>query len=405
MKIHVLFALVLAVLLLPAVSATLLDELFEPFRDFDVASFYDTYQGFVDFTIYLIIFVGVAQITLGKRFGDSRGAKAIVVGIGLTLALSLLIMQETMDFSLVQFSPFAAGVFIILMATMIFRYMHSFAGVFSSFSIAFIITYFSLKMVVPSFFWYIKEKSPFLNSMLALIAIVSFFGGFVGILRKIFPDTEEIIKGASRKLEMKAKPLPRTEEAELEYEEKALYGRLGTLARKRVKESAELIGELEEVFSLIQSHGSSHEGRQFIARKIEKDIVPREHSLAKEMRVTRKIMQRIESFDIGVLRALKNKPQKVKGKAKTLVQQQLNKINAEQNMKKLEEKVEKHIKALASCIEQSAASLKAQDVQQAKNWILSAIDNEKQALETLREVKNLQKLILEITRQELAIEE
>ena len=61
--------IVLGLLLLVApVSASVVDDLFSPFDGVDFSRPYDQYSSIIDLIIYAIMFVGLSQATLGKRF-------------------------------------------------------------------------------------------------------------------------------------------------------------------------------------------------------------------------------------------------------------------------------------------------------------------------------------------------
>ena len=76
-------------------------------------------------TVYLVIFTGLAQVTLGRHFGESRGAKAIVAGIGFLLAVSLAAMETTMGFNITQFGPYAAAILVILAAAVFYKLLNA----------------------------------------------------------------------------------------------------------------------------------------------------------------------------------------------------------------------------------------------------------------------------------------
>ncbi|MBK8947233.1 MAG: hypothetical protein IPM32_18485 [Ignavibacteriae bacterium] len=71
-------------------SGNLLTEILSPFETTNFSEIYDSYSSIIDFIIYVILFVGLSQVTIGKIF-DPRGGKAMVVAIGLVLAIGLVI--------------------------------------------------------------------------------------------------------------------------------------------------------------------------------------------------------------------------------------------------------------------------------------------------------------------------
>jgi hypothetical protein len=109
------------------VSTLGLGELFRPLEYIDLSRLYERYAILIDLAIYLLIFVGLAQVTLGKRF-QGNGGKAIAIGIGVSLAISLAIAEQLLGFSLRSFGPIAAGIFLGILGVMIFRLVQHLGG-------------------------------------------------------------------------------------------------------------------------------------------------------------------------------------------------------------------------------------------------------------------------------------
>ncbi|MCB0749647.1 MAG: hypothetical protein KDC90_19480, partial [Ignavibacteriae bacterium] len=61
-----------------SVSANILSEILSPFQSVDISQIYDSYSSIIDFIIYLILFTGLSQVSLGKRL-ESNGGKAVVI--------------------------------------------------------------------------------------------------------------------------------------------------------------------------------------------------------------------------------------------------------------------------------------------------------------------------------------
>src|SRR3989338_243363 len=59
-------------------------------RGFDLAEIYGKYGMFIDFVIYLVLFIGIAQATLMKHF-EGTGGKTVVVVVGIMLAVGLTV--------------------------------------------------------------------------------------------------------------------------------------------------------------------------------------------------------------------------------------------------------------------------------------------------------------------------
>lgn len=128
MKKKTLLILILTVCLISlfatAVSAqTFWDSILGPFEGFEEA--YDKYFPFIDAIIYCIIFIGLAEWTIGKKFSggysSGKGGKAVVAGIGIIFAISLALWERTAGFNIKAFGPIAMGVFVAVMCLALYE--------------------------------------------------------------------------------------------------------------------------------------------------------------------------------------------------------------------------------------------------------------------------------------------
>ncbi|MDD3558264.1 MAG: hypothetical protein PHW27_06775, partial [Melioribacteraceae bacterium] len=114
-------------------------------------------------------------MTIGKRF-ESKGGKAIVVAIGLVLAIGLAISESYIGFNLRSFGPLAAAIFIFFVGLVIFLGIKS-AGMenVGAVSITLVITYFSIRSVSPSFFDYMinNQYLSWLHSIILIAVLIS----------------------------------------------------------------------------------------------------------------------------------------------------------------------------------------------------------------------------------------
>ena len=86
------------------VQNSFIDTLFRPFQGLQLPVLYDSYATVIDLIIYLILFVGLAKATIGKRF-ETAG---VPVAIGIALAIGLTLSERTLGFSLRTLGPLAA---------------------------------------------------------------------------------------------------------------------------------------------------------------------------------------------------------------------------------------------------------------------------------------------------------
>ena len=55
---------------------------------------YDKYDTFIDACLYLIIFLGLAQVSLKKLFRDKAGGRAVTIGVALILSIGLALFER-----------------------------------------------------------------------------------------------------------------------------------------------------------------------------------------------------------------------------------------------------------------------------------------------------------------------
>ena len=86
----------------------------------DFGIWYERYGAIIDFFVYLLLFGGLARVTLEKRF-PGRGGQALTLALGLALALALAVAERTMGFNLGSLGPLALGIVLLLLGVLCHR--------------------------------------------------------------------------------------------------------------------------------------------------------------------------------------------------------------------------------------------------------------------------------------------
>jgi len=391
--------LLLFVLLFAApVSAGLLEEAFAPLKGLDIADFYERYSSVVDAIVFMLIFTGLAQVTLGKRFGESGGSRAIVAGIGITLTLALVIMEETMDFSIGQFGPYAATIVVILATSVLFLALQRLgAGGVVSFSTSYIVVYFMLRAVVPSFFYYLQASAPGLHGLIAIGALISLIVVIWHVGSHFWPDHAEKIGAriAPRP------PSPDIVAAGSGAGLNILRGKLDDIQKQRVKDSAAIIADLDKILSVIDRYGDTAESRRLIAEKLSGDVVPREHRLMTQLRALRKLYERVEKFELGMLAKLKRLPPAKRKAAKKRIKTGLQKLAAEERIKKLTDKIEDQSRFFRDRLTQAVHEINASRMDDAGDLIAQARESEEEIQDLGEEIQELTELLRGLAAKEI----
>jgi hypothetical protein len=378
-----------------------LETLFAPMKGLNIVEFYASNHFWFDFLIFLFLFIPIAKMTIGKRFGGKDGN--ILSGvIGLVLALSLFLAEERIGFSIRSFGPIAAGILIFVVGLVIFYLIKTIgAGSTSAGSMAFIVSYFLMRGTVPNFFLWLEENSwtAWINLVLAVAIVISIGKLFIAIL----PKGESWVSGrTSGPSYVPNSNLRKT--ANRENDEIFLVkSSLENITKKGIMESKEITSNLKEVINIINEYGNNGKGRNFIADKI-RQIASRENLIIKQLATIKDICQKIEKFDFKSFSELRAKwdkiPDKEKEFAKTEILAEKKKILSDEKLIGLESKLIQYDRDFRNSLNMAVGSLRANQTGQAREWLLKAIRSEEEAMILFKEMKNLEDMLLKLTRME-----
>jgi len=218
--------------------------------DFDITRIYDKYGAFIDIVVYLIVFVGVANATLMKRF-KGAGGKAITIGVGIVLAVSLAYWGRSTDppFTIASFGPFAGFVLALLIFVAIYEIMKGFlrtstlGGKGKAAIIAFVIVWYGMQTVAPGVTKWVGEIptiGPVLKAIVSIGLILTIYYIIAHFSKTgLFGKTSPMIKKTEAEIgvvEGKEKKEKRFDLGEL-IEEKKILSQLKNLnhAFKKIK--------------------------------------------------------------------------------------------------------------------------------------------------------------------------
>jgi len=178
-------------LLVPAVHAAtdVLSSILEPLGGANFAGIYDSYWQIIDFIIYLVIFLAVARFTFRKWYEkEERSAKAISAGIGIVLALSLVIWGSNNNFRISNLGPFSAVLLLAIIVLAIFITLKDMFGLNGryAFAWAFLFSYYLLQAIFKPLWLWLETNAPLVIGLLGIVllicivlvilSIITFFG-------------------------------------------------------------------------------------------------------------------------------------------------------------------------------------------------------------------------------------
>ncbi len=152
----------------------------------DLSKVYDKFSALIDAGIYLVIFLGLAQATIGKKF-ENKGGKVMVVGIALVLALGLALWERQAGFNLKSFGPIAALILLGLLGFMIWYLLKDVKipclGEIGKIAIIYIVIYSMFNATVPGIVWWLNTKVPIIGGLLALLFLAFFVILIIQVIR------------------------------------------------------------------------------------------------------------------------------------------------------------------------------------------------------------------------------
>ena len=281
-----------------------METLVSPFRAVDLVQFYDANHAWVDFFIFLFIFIPIARFTVGRRF-EGREGKLLSAAVGVVLALSLALMERSIGFSVQSFGPIAAAIIVLLVGLVLFYLVKSFgAGIQAAGSISLILTYFLLRATVPNFFLWLAENQWAVWLHVALVFAVAI--AMWKVFKALWP--KDGLRSLGEGLERSHDPDSDVEPGIVseKQEGKLIKRRLEKFTKKGRKESKEIIEDLEEMMRIIDEYGDTDRGRHLIAEKIN-HIAPKENSILKRIDYLVRLARSIEEADLRSFEGLKSR--------------------------------------------------------------------------------------------------
>ena len=405
-----LFTTVLLLLCLPMIQADdFLAKAFRPLEGLDLGSFYEKHHPWVDFAVYLVLFVSLAQMTLGRRFGGREG-RAVAIAIGLALAVALAAMERTMGFSLRSLGPLAAAVLLVIVGALIFylaRQMN--LGISTSASVALVMVYFLVRATTPNFFlWLVNNQlAAWVNLVLVIAVMISLwnlatiaFGSRSANVSSVYSWGDSLAQAARWPVPMsQAGDDLRLAEREAQ-EAMVVKNRLGAITRKTVKDSQEIIADIQEMIRVIREFGHDTKARVVIAQRI-RDIAPKEAAILRQLALLIDLDLRLEKFDWKSFRNLKARLDKAPLQERERVKQEIlaekRKLISEERIKEFQKAFEKYDLNFRQCLKSAIDHLKTGLLAQSVDWLERAMKEEEEAMRVVQEMQAMENQLLKLT--------
>jgi hypothetical protein len=116
------------------------------FGVFSFIDFYSQYGHLIDAFLFLVIFLSVGKTVLQDHF--KKGGQSLYIGVGIALALGLLLWEETTGFLILQeLGPYAGLLLALVILVMVYRFMvqAGTGGAFAAAILGLVLYFFLLK--------------------------------------------------------------------------------------------------------------------------------------------------------------------------------------------------------------------------------------------------------------------
>ena len=394
-------------LILAAETATgsgSLNWVFSPLEYLNLTGTYEKYTALIDLFIYVLIFTGSAQVSLGKRF-PGTGGRAITAGIGISLSVAMVIAEEKFGFSLKSFGPVAAGVLILLFGIMIYRLVH-FAGMArpASAGLAYLAIFLAMFAIAPDLFEGLDDSAPFLSATLAIALLLAF-----GLsISSLFPGD------GARAFRMKLREIRDTypgrarQQGAIGNEIRFVKRWVQPAAKKNFETSELVLHDLGSVAEAIRKYGHIPQARRAIAERMA-SIFPKEHELQGNIQNLRTMINKLLELDLSLFsETSRERVEGMSPEEKDLMKKELRdeiqRLEIEKRILAIEKDLDQCIQEICQSLNDAGGELNAGRVEQALQLINRAIDREKAITRLSHEIMKLEYELLALAKRDSRIE-
>lgn len=295
------------------------EETFSPLAGWNIAGMYDRYQGFINLTLYFVVFFALCFAGT-KRWFDRREAIALAAVFAAALSIGLAIMPVNW---LRQLSPLALLLVALGMLYAVFEGMKRFGFAWvSSGSLSYILAYLLVRTHRPDLFAAVGG----FGSALHLIFFVAFAFALFTALSELWSRSESVFARAGHAARLAwGESFGSPAEKALLTQQQAEIGQLLKIQPEEYRVVGQLDRDLVRCEEAVRKYGYSRESLATIADELRK-LRGQESDLARRLDALRTTSQRLRALDIELFTKLKKSYEKLNPRQ----QQALKKAMAEQ---------------------------------------------------------------------------
>ncbi len=354
--------------------------------------------------VYALVLVYTCRIALSRTFGESY-SKSLGTVVGIMLAVSLSIAGTTLGFTLRSFGPIAAMIILLVFGLVIYSLMrHVGAGHAACGSLAFIVTFFSIRAVSPGIFvWAEKNQwAGYLDSFLLLSVLVA----IIRVVSAGFSsDGVSSLKDAMERMAGSSNHFVDFSGRQTALESSIVRKDMKKLTRHGRRECRHVIGNLRQIINMLKQHGAN---RNVAAKAYEslQNLRQGEHEITAELAKIQAIDEKLLRFDLSRYRDLEQAYSRFTDQQKTqckrLFAQERDKIGVEKVIRELAVRSESYAMKFNRCIETAGQCLKSVATAEAIQWLEKALAEETLAERIIADIRKNEKILVRLMRQQMA---
>ena len=261
-----------------------------------------------------------------------------------------------------------------------------------------IVTYFSMRAVLPHFFLWARENewANYLHSLLILAILVALWR----VTRSLFtPHEVSMLTRTARRFTPGAEKFAGTAKREDVAQWRVVRNQLRRLTVRGKRESEKVIAILEEAAQIIAEHGSDKRVAQAV-RKALAGLKAREHRILAELARIRQIDSKLTRFDLSQYREQKARYQHMsreqQAECKRLFEAERKKLGTEEKINELAKRATTCADQFNRCIDSACEYLRVGQSDEAGGWIRKAVERETEAASIFNELQRLEKTLLQL---------
>jgi len=356
------------------------DDIFSPLAGWDIGAMYARFGGFINFTLYFVVFFAVL-FTATKKWFDKREAAlvAAVFALAMSLALSLVPVNW-----LKQISPFALLLLALVLFWLLFEALKHFGFTWlSSGSLAFILAYLLLRTHRPDLFIAAGTFGKLLNAVLFIAFLVAIFKAGSELLKK----TQGPLIEAGHAARMAwAESFGTPEQREVLLQEQSSLAHLLRIQPEENKKLTQILEDLNRCEKAIRQFGYSKQALATIAQELSK-LAKIDDELGVRMAEAGTLAERIQASDLELFKNLQKAfdklPPQQKREARKVIERQAEELNLDATLAQLARDAEEMRVQIAQGLQDARGQLLRNQPHDA----LRAIDRVRYHVSQLQEVQ------------------